>query len=123
MKILADECIEASIVKALRNEGFLIKHVSEIELGLSDDDILAEANNEGAILLTSDKDFGELVYRQGKANHGVILLRLHGLPSETKTGIIVDALLKHSNDMIKRFTVVTKSSVKITRPLGKINEK
>jgi predicted nuclease of predicted toxin-antitoxin system len=121
LKFLADECIEASIVNALRANGILVKHICEIELGLSDNSVLEKANNEGAILLTSDKDFGELVYRQGRVTHGVILLRLHGLKSETKVRIILKALSKHSEEMLGRFTVVTSSSVRISKPLERRN--
>lgn len=70
MKFLADESVDYQIVDRLRQDGHEIWYVAEMEPGISDDAVLDEANKKMAILLTSDKDFGELVFRQG-ASHGV----------------------------------------------------
>jgi predicted nuclease of predicted toxin-antitoxin system len=66
----------------LRREGFEVLYVAEMSPGLSDDDVLADAAHRQALLVTIDKDFGELVYRQGKVTTGVLLLRLAGLSEE-----------------------------------------
>ncbi len=121
MKLLADECIEASIVQALRSNGFTVEHVSETMRGSSDIEILAAAKREEAILLTSDKDFGEIVYRQGRATNGVILLRLHGLTGTSKTKIILKTLAQYT-ELHSKFTVVTQTSVRISRPLERNGE-
>ncbi|TFG34808.1 hypothetical protein EU527_01800, partial [Candidatus Thorarchaeota archaeon] len=89
MNFLADECIEKSIVRHLRENGFKIKSVADLIPGGSDDTVIELANKEKSILLTADKDFGELIYRQGKLTHGIILIRLHGLTSLKKVKIIV----------------------------------
>ena len=47
-----------------------------VNRGAADDDVLALAFNERRILLTEDKDFGELVYRLKKPAHGIILIRI-----------------------------------------------
>lgn len=44
--------------------------------GASDDEVLLEAYNEERIMLTEDKDFGELVYRLKKPSKGIILIRM-----------------------------------------------
>ena len=66
MKFLADECIERQIVDQLRHDGHIVLYVAELEPGISDQEVLDRANQEDAILLTADTDFGDLVFRQEK---------------------------------------------------------
>ncbi|MHA1134942.1 MAG: DUF5615 family PIN-like protein [Candidatus Thorarchaeota archaeon] len=74
MKLLADECIEKSIIKHLKNNGFEISSIAELMPGTSDNSIIKFAKENKSVLLTADKDFGELVFRQGKLTHGIILI-------------------------------------------------
>ena len=66
MKFLADECVDRQIVDRLRHDGYTVLCVAEMEPGISDPEVLNMVNQEEAILLTADKDFGELVFRQDK---------------------------------------------------------
>ncbi len=75
MNLLADENIKQAIVDRLRLDGHAVWYVVEMEPGVSDDVVLDLANREGALLLTGDKDFGELVFRLGRVAFGVILVR------------------------------------------------
>ena len=63
MKFLADEGVDKQIVDRLRQDGHSVWYVAEMEPGISDDEVLTIANQENAILLTADKDFGELIFR------------------------------------------------------------
>jgi predicted nuclease of predicted toxin-antitoxin system len=63
MKFVADEGIDSQIVEKLRNEGHDIYYVAEFKAGTEDEKILEIANTEDRVLITRDKDFGELVYR------------------------------------------------------------
>jgi predicted nuclease of predicted toxin-antitoxin system len=63
MKLLADESVDQQIVDRLRKDGHEVWYVTEMEPGISDDLVLKKANQEMAILLTANKDFGELVFR------------------------------------------------------------
>jgi predicted nuclease of predicted toxin-antitoxin system len=63
MKLIADEGLDKPIVDVLRNAGFDVLYVLETNQGANDELILAIANSEHRILLTQDKDFGELVFR------------------------------------------------------------
>ncbi len=73
MKFLSDESVDRQIVDRLRQDGHSVSYVIEMEPGISDDTVLNLANKEAALLLTADKDFGEMVFRQGRSNQGVIL--------------------------------------------------
>ncbi len=59
-------------------------YVLEMKHGISDDEVLNIANQKGMILLTSDKDFGELVFRHDRITQGIVLIRLAGLSQKTK---------------------------------------
>ena len=66
MRFLADECCDTGLVASLRNDGHDVLYVFEKKQGITDDEVLLDAYNEGRILLTEDKDFGELVCRVKK---------------------------------------------------------
>ena len=74
MELVADESVDQQIVETLRSNGHTVEAIVETCPGSTDDDVLAMAANVGAVLLTQDKDFGELVYRQGQASAGVLLM-------------------------------------------------
>lgn len=80
MRLLADEGVEARVVERLRDEGHDVDYVAELSPGVSDDEVLGRADEDGRILITVDKDFGELVFRMGRVSTGVLLLRLAGSP-------------------------------------------
>ena len=61
MKLLADESIDRQIVEHLRLDGHHVSYIAEMEPGIPDDAVLNLANDEEALLITADKDFGELV--------------------------------------------------------------
>jgi len=81
MNILADENLESEIVTALRLAGHSVSDIKEIRPGVDDPEVLSIANRTDAILLTNDKDFGELVYRDRLFSTGIILLRFGKLES------------------------------------------
>ena len=75
MRFLADESCDFSIVRALRMAGHDVTAVSEIAPGADDSDIAKPAIQEKRILLTEDKDFGQLAFSHGRKAPGVIFLR------------------------------------------------
>lgn len=76
MKFLADECCDAAMVAFLKQDGHDVLYVMEDEPGALDKNILEKAFIEGRILITEDKDFGELVYSLKKPARGIILIRI-----------------------------------------------
>ena len=76
MKLLADECCDAGLVVSLRAAGHDVTYVTEQNAGSSDDEVLLMAYDEERILLTEDKDFGELAYRLRKPSAGIVLIRI-----------------------------------------------
>jgi predicted nuclease of predicted toxin-antitoxin system len=115
MKFLADENIDKPIVTRLRADGYIVFYVAEIEPSLPDNKVIELSNKEGALLLTADKDFGELVFRQGLIMQGVILIRLSGLPSGYKAELVSNVIKEHMNELSGNFTVISSKVVRIRR--------
>lgn len=113
MNFLADENVDQQIVDQLRKDGHKVLYVVEMESGISDDEVLARANLRSALLLTADKDFGELIFRQQRISSGVILIRLAGLSPIAKAKIVALAIQKHGTKFIHAFTVITAGLIRI----------
>ena len=118
MRFVADESVDRQIVERLRQDGHHLLSVAEMEPGISDDVVLARSNEETALLLTADKDFGELVYRQRRVSLGVILVRLAGLTPEKKAAITAVAIQEHSKEMAQAFTVISPGTVRIRHEIS-----
>jgi len=115
MKFVADESLDFQIVSRLRKDGFDVVDIAEMAPGISDIEVLDLANNGSALLMTADRDFGELVFRQHLVSHGVILIRLSGLSAENKADIVLSAVSLHSEELFNSFTVITSGHIRIRR--------
>jgi len=115
MRFVADENIERQVVGSIRALGHEVISIAETNPGILDEDIISLARTKKAILLTCDKDFGELVFRQNKTTHGIILLRLSGIPNERKIDIIRSAIEEHSREFSPNFIVISPGSVRIRK--------
>ncbi|MCL4458018.1 MAG: DUF5615 family PIN-like protein [Nitrospirae bacterium] len=113
MNFFADEGIDRQIVDSLREEGYSVNYVAEMEPGISDDYVLELANRERAILLTADKDFGELVFRMKKLAIGIVLVRLAGLSPAKKAEIVVNIINQHLQELSEAFSVITPTGIRI----------
>jgi predicted nuclease of predicted toxin-antitoxin system len=113
LKFTADENIDIQIIDNLRENGFEIFSISEDFAGITDDEVLEIANRNHSILLTGDKDFGELVFRQGRAAQGVVLIRLFGISQEEKAEIVSQVFCDYSDKFSGNFTVVGKKKIRI----------
>ncbi len=113
MRLVADESIDAPIVERLRRCGHEVLFVAELDPGIDDEGVLALANDRDALLLTADKDFGELVFRLGRVTTGVILVRLAGLKPRRKAKIVEACVGKHGEELPRTFTVIAPGGVRI----------
>ena len=115
MNFLADESVDRQIVERLRADRHSVSSVAEMAPSIPDDEVLTRANQESALLLTADKDFGEMVYRQYRLASGVVLIRLAGLSAVQKAQIVASAIADHLEEMSKAFTVIEPGRVRIRR--------
>jgi len=115
MNFLADECIDRQIVDRLRQDGHQTSFVLEMDPGMSDAAVLSLSNETASILLTADKDFGELVFRQGCASSGVLLIRLAGERHDEKAELVSTAIRTRGAELAGNFSVLTERTFRIRR--------
>ena len=114
MNLVADESVDRQIVERLRQDGHDVFYIAEVEPGVSDDVVLSRANEKNALLVTADKDFGEMVFRQNRlAAAGVMLLRLAGLAAERKADIVSNAFRDRAAELSQAFSVVSHNMIRI----------
>jgi predicted nuclease of predicted toxin-antitoxin system len=113
---LADECVAAYVVAKLRDDGHDVLYVAEVDPSAADDAVVARAMQERRLLLTEDKDFGELVFRWRQAVPGIVLLRIVSERREQKWLRLTAAIERYGEAMLGRYTVVEEGRLR-SRPL------
>ena len=111
MELLADEGFDYQVVKQLRTKGYSISSILETSPGITDEEVLAKANELAAVLLTEDKDFGELTYRLRLPNQGIVLLRMNGCPMDQKLARMLQLFTQYDSKLSSSFCVVTESKI------------
>jgi predicted nuclease of predicted toxin-antitoxin system len=117
VNLFADESVDGPVVQRLRQDGHDVLYVAELAPGVTDDEVLRDANGRNAVLVTADKDFGELVFRQGAIHSGVVLLRLAGLANAIKSEIVAEVCRLRAAELIGSFTVISPGQIRIRRRL------
>ncbi len=117
MTFVIDESVDGPIVARLRDDGHEVLYVAEMAPSITDDEVLEWANRHRALLVTTDKDFGELVFRLERIHAGIVLLRLAGLTLEAKADIVAGAIHLHGAEMMGAFTVISPSTIRIRSKL------
>ena len=113
MTFVVDESVDRQIVDCLRADGYEVFYIAEMKPGISDDEVLSLANRKGSLLVTADKDFGELVFRQHRISAGVLLIRLAGLLPAEKAKMVASAIGSHKTSLPNAFTVITPGVIRI----------
>jgi predicted nuclease of predicted toxin-antitoxin system len=117
MRAMADENFPRPAVEALRTAGWDALSVAEECPGVPDEAVAALCAEERRILLTFDKDFGELIFRRGlSAVSGVVLFRITPDTPDEAADLAL-ALVEPQPDLRGSFCVVTRNRIRI-RPLG-----
>lgn len=115
MRLCADENIPEDCVTRLRQAGHDVLWIREAAPGSPDDVVLARALSENRLLITFDKDFGQLVFRRGaKVSHGVILFRI-SQPSPAAVAGRVATVLASRDDWHGHFSVVDDFTIRMRR--------
>ena len=114
MRFLVDECTGPAVAQWLRQQNHDVISVFDEIRGADDKEVIQKANEQNRILITNDKDFGELVFREKKPHKGVILLRLEDERTAKKIAVLKNLLEKYENSLSGHFIVVTETTVRIT---------
>lgn len=122
MRILANENFPLDAVVVLRERGHDVVWVREEFPGISDREVLERAQQENRILITFDKDFGELAFHAGlPAECGIVLFRIT-TPSATHIARIAAAVLEGRSDLAGHFSVIEDDRIRMT-PLPVVGKK
>ena len=113
MRFLANENFPLDAVEALRQNGHDVAWIRIDSPGISDPQVLSRAQAENRILLTFDKDFGELAFRsQFPATTGIILFRIKA-PSSAVVAEKVVRVIALRDDWYGHFSVVEDDKVRM----------
>ncbi len=111
LRLLVDESSGRRLFNLLKSFYDAI-FVGDIMSGCSDVRVLRFAGKENRILITDDKDFGELIFRLGKPSRGVILLRMQTTDPEIRFTLL-KGILDRFDNFDKKFIVLTEKSARI----------
>jgi len=114
MRFLADENVSRLVVDGLRAAGFDVVTVVATSAGAPDDEVLGFADRDGRILITEDRDFGELVVRQRLAVLGVILIALDRLSNAAEAARVTEVARAHADRMAGNLLVVEPGRVRVS---------
>ena len=118
MRFLAAESCDAAIVRALRVAGYDLKAVSDTMRGAPDPWVLGAALHERRILLTEDKDFGELVFATEVSRAAAISVVLFRYPPAARPQLVrtlVDFVATRQAELAGAFVVLSPARARIRK--------
>jgi predicted nuclease of predicted toxin-antitoxin system len=113
LKFVLDVGVGNKVWQYLTNEGYDAKLITLIDPNMADSDILAIAENEERMVITIDKDFGELVYHSSKAHKGVLLLRLEDANGDEKVEAMKFIIENFKDKIVGKFCVFKSGRLRI----------
>jgi len=113
MKLVADESVDFAIIKNLRGKNFHVISILENNSGIEDIEVLKIANENGCLLITEDKDFGELTYRLKLEHKGILLLRLNDMPREKRIDFVTEIIVVYKEELKNCFSVLNSRGLRI----------
>lgn len=116
MRLLTDENVPRPIVLWFRDTGHDVLYAAESRKRTSDAELLAEAESQGYVVVTEDKDFEELIFRDHLNSHGVMLLRMENRPAAHRLARLQQVWTLVESRLPGHFVVVSSSKIRL-RPL------
>jgi predicted nuclease of predicted toxin-antitoxin system len=117
MRFIVGESVDARLapfLRSLHHDVTVVGTPLDYPASIPDDDVLAIAYAEQRILITDDRDFGELIFRLGRPHAGVLYFRLPPTEIEVKQHRLAYVMNRHA-DSLGHFLVVTLRAVRIRR--------
>ena len=115
MKFLADESCDFIVVRALREIGYDVLSVSEMSPSMRDEDVIQLAGKERRILLTEDKDFGQLFYASIGRAYTVILIRYPTSVRQQLPFDMINLIQLHRKKILGCFVVIQPGRVRFSK--------
>jgi len=114
-RFLADESCDFGVVKALRAEGYDVVALTEVTSRTIDSEIISQSYSEERILLTEDKDFGQLVFASQADSAGVILIRYPGNARKLLQEAVIKLIREQGIEIQHAFVVMQPGHVRVSR--------
>jgi predicted nuclease of predicted toxin-antitoxin system len=115
VRLVADESCDFSIVIGVRSAGHDVVSITETMSGVDDEKVIELARSERRLLLTEDKDFGQLVFAATKENSGIILIRYPTFARSTLTAAVTKLLADRGDALYSKFAVLEPGRVRVTQ--------
>ena len=115
MRFLVDECTGSGVAQWLREREHDVFSVYDDGGGMRDDAILRMANSERRIIVTNDRDFGEMIFREGRPHCGVIFLRVRDERTKSKIAVLEGLLQDYSIRLQGEFVVASENQIRWAR--------
>jgi predicted nuclease of predicted toxin-antitoxin system len=115
VRFLADESCDVTVVHVLREAGHDVLSISDISPRADDTIVIDLAANESRILLTEDRDFGQLVYASTRTSGGVIYMRYPASAQSTLAQDVVSLVASHRDHLLGHFVVMQPGRTRISR--------
>lgn len=112
---MTDESCAGPVIRARRDAGHDVIVIAESAKGASDEAVIERAFNERRVLITEDRDFGELVYARGRSSAGVVFVKFPGRARRLKPAAVVEAVAKLGARLRDGFAVVEPGRVRLAR--------
>jgi len=115
MKVLVDVNAGGVVVEQLKKRGHDVVRVTDRDSRMEDLDVLNWANRERRIIVTTDKDFEEMIWQEGKPHCG--LLRLENVPRSERKQLLNDVLNRHRDALVSGAIVIALSQkIRVRKP-------
>lgn len=115
LRFLIDECVGLTVGNWLIENGFDTISIITTIPGASDREVLKKASTENRILITSDKDFGDIIFKDKSLHCGIILLRIQSKIAINKIKTLQNLLNNHSHELHDNFIVISDSGIRIIK--------
>jgi len=115
---MIDESAGTAVVEHLRRAGHDVLAVRETMPQADDAVVLARSVAENRVLVTNDKDFGELIFRARQPHVGVLLLRLRDERPPNRVRVVQAVFERWADRLANRYTVATETEVRFLPPVS-----
>ena len=113
MRFVADESVDGNVVRALRSAGHAVVYIADEMPTTKDPQVLAFAAGRDEVLLTEDKDFGEIVHNRRHQHSGVVLMRMNEMSPLDRVARTLMVISVHEARLKNAFTVISTKRVRV----------
>ncbi|MBL8028388.1 MAG: DUF5615 family PIN-like protein [Fibrobacteres bacterium] len=115
MNFLVDECCGSKFAKALAQLGHNVEFAGDVCKGATDISVVQLAQKNNSIIITEDKDFGELLFRYGYVMPGLILIRLDVDELALRLTLLKSLLNDKQHSIIGHFVILEKQRIRLRK--------